>query len=43
LPLTPSAAAETIAQVQALPLEQMEALADALPYFQGPADPVLDE
>ena len=28
----------TTAQIQALPLEQLEALADALLDFQGPAD-----
>ncbi len=28
----------TIAQIQSLPLEQLEALADALLDFQGPAD-----
>ena len=30
--------AATTAQIQALPLEQLEALADALLDFQGPAD-----
>ena len=33
-----SLAYATIAQIQALPLEQLEALADALLDFQGPAD-----
>ena len=28
----------TTAQIQALPVEKLEALADALLYFQGPAD-----
>ena len=30
----------TAAQIQALPVEKLEALADALLDFQGPADPV---
>ena len=33
-----SLAETTTAQIQALPLEQLEALADALLDFQGPAD-----
>ena len=42
LPLSPAGAASrtsaTTVQIQVLPLEQLEALADALLDFQGPAD-----
>jgi hypothetical protein len=35
---SPTRKCATTAQIQALPLEQLEALADALLDFQGPSD-----